>query len=75
MAEQLAQGGERRLRGALVGAAALVPGGTVVPAAAMALGVPAKVRPNAVTPPMISLGMQSYVDRGGRYRAELRRLD
>ena len=61
--------------GALVGAAALVPGGMVVPGAAMALGVPAKVRPDAVTPEMIALGMQSYVERGPRYRDHLRRLD
>lgn len=61
--------------GALVGAGAVVSGGTVVPARAMALGIPAKIRPDAVTPEMISLGMQSYVERGHRYRAELRRLD
>ncbi|MGI8710325.1 MAG: gamma carbonic anhydrase family protein [Acidimicrobiales bacterium] len=61
--------------GALVGAGAVVSGGTVVPAGAMALGVPAKIRPDAVTPEMISLGMASYVDRGHRYRAELRRID
>lgn len=61
--------------GALVGAGAVVSGGTVVPARAMALGIPAKIRPDSVTPEMIFLGMRSYVDRGHRYRAELRRLD
>jgi len=61
--------------GALVGAGAVVSGGMVVPSGAMALGIPAKIRPDSVTPEMISLGMQSYVDRGHRYRAELRRLD
>lgn len=61
--------------GALVGAGAVVSGGTVVPTGAMALGIPAKIRPDAVTAEMISLGMASYVDRGHRYRAELRRLD
>lgn len=61
--------------GALVGAGAVVAGGTVVPARAMALGIPAKIRLDAVVPEMISLGMQSYVDRGHRYRAELRRID
>jgi len=61
--------------GALVGAGAVVSGGSVVPSGAMALGIPAKIRPDAVTAEMISLGMQSYVDRGHRYRAELRRLD
>lgn len=61
--------------GALVGAGAVVSGGTVVPAKAMALGIPAKIRPDVVTPEMIQLGMQSYVDRAHRYRAELRRID
>ena len=61
--------------GALVGAGAVVSGGTVVPSHAMALGIPAKIRPDAVTPEMISLGMQSYVDRAKRYREKLRRLD
>ena len=63
-------------RGALVGANALVPGGMEVPARAMALGVPAKLRLDAVDPDtMIALGARSYVDRGHRYRAELRRID
>lgn len=61
--------------GALVGAGALVSGRTVVPSRAMALGVPAKIRPDAVTPEMISLGMESYVQRARRYRTDLRRLD
>ncbi len=61
--------------GALVGAGAVVSGGMVVPTGAMALGIPAKLRPDAVTPEMISLGMASYVQRAHRYRAELRRLD
>ena len=61
--------------GALVGAGAVVSGGTVVPARAMALGIPAKIRLDAVTPDMIQLGMRSYVHRSHRYRAELRRLD
>ena len=61
--------------GALVGAGAVVSGGSVVPARAMALGIPAKIRLDAVTPEMISLGMRSYVERGHRYRSELRRVD
>ena len=61
--------------GALVGAGAVVSGRTTVPARAMALGIPARIRPDSVTPEMISLGMQSYVDRSKRYRADLRRID
>lgn len=61
--------------GALVGAGAVVAGGMVVPSGAMALGVPAKIRPDSVTADMIAVGMASYVARARRYRAELRRLD
>lgn len=61
--------------GALVGAGAVVAGGTVVPAGAMALGIPAKIRPDSVTPEMIALGMQSYVDRARRFAQDLRRID
>lgn len=60
---------------ALVGAGAVVSGRTIVPAGAMALGIPAVIKADRVTPEMISLGMQSYVERGHRYRAELRRIE
>jgi carbonic anhydrase/acetyltransferase-like protein (isoleucine patch superfamily) len=62
--------------GALVGAGAVVSGGVEVPSRAMALGIPAKIRPDAVDPDsMIRLGMLSYVERGAQYRERLRRLD
>lgn len=63
-------------RGAVVGAAALVPNGMEVPERAMALGVPARLRLDAVTDPevMIGLGMRGYVWNGARYRSELRRI-
>lgn len=61
--------------GALVGAAALVPNDMEVPAGAMALGVPARVRPDSVTEEMIAPNVASYVENGKRYRTELRRLD
>jgi carbonic anhydrase/acetyltransferase-like protein (isoleucine patch superfamily) len=61
--------------GALVGAGAVVSGGVVVPARAMALGIPARIRPDAVDPErMIVPGARSYVERARRYRSELRRL-
>ena len=61
---------------ALVGANALVPGGMEVPSRAMALGVPAKLRLDAVDPElMIDMGAQSYVERSAWYRKDLRRLD
>ena len=61
--------------GALVGAGAVVSGGTVVPAGAMALGVPARIRPDSVDAEHIRQALESSARRGPRYRAELRRLD
>lgn len=60
---------------ALVGAGALVAGGMVVPSRAMALGVPAKIRPDSVDPHLqIEMGMHVYRERGRTYREQLRRI-
>jgi carbonic anhydrase/acetyltransferase-like protein (isoleucine patch superfamily) len=60
----------------LVGAGALVPGNLTVPRRAMALGVPATVKPDAVRPELhIRPGMEVYRERGRAYRDQLRRLD
>ena len=61
--------------GALVAASAFVPNGMEVPARAMAMGVPAKLRQDAVDPGMIAALAKGYVENGRRYRAELRRID
>lgn len=61
--------------GALVGAGAVVSGGTEVPSGAMALGVPAKVRPDVVPSGAFADNVRGYVANGHRYAAELRRLD
>lgn len=61
--------------GALVGAGAVVSGGTDVPPCAMALGVPAKIREDAVTPGAFAENVALYVANGHRYRVDLRRLD
>ncbi len=61
--------------GSLVGANALVPGGMEVPTGAMALGVPARLREDAVTPGQFEQAVVSYVERGQRFREHLRRLD
>lgn len=61
--------------GSIVGANAVVPNGMEVPSGAMALGVPAKIRPDSVDPLQISMGVEHYVARGKRYAAELRRVD
>ena len=61
--------------GALVGAAALVPNGMDVPAGAIAVGVPARVREGASDPADIVRNAAGYVNNGERYRKELRRLE
>lgn len=60
---------------ALVGAAALVPGRVEVPRCAMALGVPAKIRENAVAEGHAALNVEAYLRRGAEFASELRRLD
>lgn len=60
---------------ALVGAGAVVSGGKEVPTGAQALGIPAKIKPDSVTPEMISQGRDSYVYNAGWYAKDLRRID
>lgn len=60
--------------GGLVGAGAVVPNDMEVPSRAMALGIPAKVRPDSVDATAIEQGVRFYVERGRRYAAELRRI-
>ncbi len=60
----------------LVGAGALVPGSLTVPSRAMALGVPATLRLDAVRPDAhIRIGMEVYRERSRTYREQLRRLE
>jgi carbonic anhydrase/acetyltransferase-like protein (isoleucine patch superfamily) len=61
--------------GALVGAGAVVSPGTEVPSRSMALGVPAKIRPDAVPPGSFADAVDRYVANGARYARELRRID
>jgi carbonic anhydrase/acetyltransferase-like protein (isoleucine patch superfamily) len=60
---------------ALVGAAALVPNGMEVPSGAMALGVPAKLRLDSVTPDMILENAANYVRNAREYRSQLRTIN
>ena len=60
---------------ALVGANAVVPNGMEVPSFAMALGIPAKLRENAVREGHTVMAAAMYVRNGKRYKSELRRLD
>ena len=61
--------------GATVGANAVVPNHVVVPAGALALGVPAKLLENRSDVAMIRVSAAEYVSNAKRYRASLRRID
>jgi carbonic anhydrase/acetyltransferase-like protein (isoleucine patch superfamily) len=70
------------LNGATVGAGAVVAAGAVVspnaeiPPRRMALGIPARVREGHEVPEGVyDHAVQSYIQRGKRFRAELRRLE
>jgi len=60
---------------ALVGACALVGNGKVVPAFARALGVPAVITENAVSPNAFTKNVETYVSKAHAYSQELRRID
>ena len=59
---------------ALVAAQALVPPDLLVPSRAMALGVPAKIRPECVTDEMITSGVEMYLAKTRSYPRDLRRI-
>jgi carbonic anhydrase/acetyltransferase-like protein (isoleucine patch superfamily) len=61
--------------GATVGAGAVIPGRMHVPPGALAIGVPATVRPGASHLDAITIAASEYIKNGHRYQAELRRLD
>jgi carbonic anhydrase/acetyltransferase-like protein (isoleucine patch superfamily) len=61
--------------GATVGANAVVPNNMEVPAGALAVGVPAVVRPGKSSLVLIQISGAEYVENGRRYRQSLARLD
>jgi carbonic anhydrase/acetyltransferase-like protein (isoleucine patch superfamily) len=61
--------------GATVAAGAVVRNRTRVPAKALAVGVPAQIRPDRSDPEEIARGAALYVSNTARYRTELRRAD
>jgi carbonic anhydrase/acetyltransferase-like protein (isoleucine patch superfamily) len=61
--------------GALVGAGAVVPNDMEVPSRSMALGVPAKIRPDTVNPADIIEQAAGYVANAAHHKANTRRLD
>lgn len=60
--------------GALVGAGAVVAPGLEVPSRAMALGVPARIRPDTVAEGAFDRNAADYVAHGKRYATGLRRV-
>ena len=62
--------------GAIVAAGAVVSPNAEIPVRAMALGVPARVREGYEVPAgAYAYAVDSYVQRGRRFRSELRRLE
>lgn len=59
----------------LIGANAVVTNDTEIPGGALALGVPAKIRPDAANAELIRMSAEAYVGRVEFYRKNLRRLD
>jgi len=62
-------------RYALVGAQAMVTNGTEIPSYAMAIGVPAKIKPDVVKPGDFDDSVRVYVHNAHWYNADLRRID
>ena len=60
---------------AQVAAGAVVSGSMVVPAHALAIGVPATIKPDRASPDAIRIAIEVYRERGRTYREQLRRLD
>ncbi len=61
--------------GATVGANAVVPNRMEVPSGALAIGVPAKIRPGGSQVAMIRFSAAEYVENGRRYREALRLVE
>lgn len=61
--------------GSIVAANSVVLNDTIVPSGALAAGSPAVVKPGRARTDFIADGVQSYVERGRRFRADLRRID
>jgi carbonic anhydrase/acetyltransferase-like protein (isoleucine patch superfamily) len=61
--------------GATVGANAVVPNNMVVPAGALAVGVPAQIKEGRSDVRMIRWSAREYVENAKRFRTSLRRLD
>ncbi len=58
----------------VIAAGAMVQAGTEIPSFAMALGVPARIRPDAAKSDYVDRSVLGYVANGIRYKKELRRI-
>jgi carbonic anhydrase/acetyltransferase-like protein (isoleucine patch superfamily) len=61
--------------GATVGANAVIPNRMEVPAGALAVGVPATVRPGKSSLALIQMSAAEYVSNGRRFKELLKRID
>ena len=61
--------------GATVGANAVVGNRKVIPAGALAVGVPAVIKEGGSSAIVIEYSAKSYVDNGHRFRREMRQID
>lgn len=61
--------------GAIVGSNAVITNDTEVPPKALALGIPAKIRPDGARQEIITDAVEKYLRRTRLYRENLRRLD
>jgi carbonic anhydrase/acetyltransferase-like protein (isoleucine patch superfamily) len=61
--------------GAVVAAKALVTSGMEIPSGSTAMGVPAKIRPEALPPDLMKAAVDVYRENIKRYRTDLRRID
>jgi len=61
--------------GATVGANAVVPNNMVVPSDALAVGVPAVIKPGKSSPTLIQFSAAEYVKNGHNFRDHLTRID
>lgn len=59
----------------IVAANSVVLNDIVVPSGAIAAGSPASIKLDRAKPELITSGVEAYVERARRFRAELRRLD
>jgi carbonic anhydrase/acetyltransferase-like protein (isoleucine patch superfamily) len=61
--------------GALVAAQSLVPPGKIIPSNALAMGVPVKIRENAVAENIFEEGVQHYLHLCDLYKRTLKKIN